>query len=411
MEEKSLKLMGADKTFFSKISTTISKILLPTKIGLNGMLISLKRTAMIKAYENYMSVTDDITVEAKENIAKKYEDAYTLYLEAIDKYIMDSVYKKVKSGTASEFEREALSEYYTVINLKKNNYLEYKYRKQKYLLELDYDNVQQTCKEKVIIQYENVFLNKAEGLYKGILKNFAVKLADSLSNRLQEKDDIFDKIFTAIEEYCTKILKLKIEKMPDKVSEDVKTLQEKVERFEVGKLDEKDLIEKNMILLAISRQLFTHSLPLVAAEQCYIKLLKDARKLILASKSEIKRENAYEMLISLIDDYNVKLLSTKVYWDDPQIREDYKKFWGTYKQIVELKKQDMDKFIKEREILFLKYDVKKLSSSKTNYEDIIKLHKDKLVKLGAMKTIKDSYKIIENLKYIKRSNHGTVSRI
>ena len=71
----------------------------------------------------------------------------------------------------------------------------------------------------------------------------------------------------------------------------------------------------------------------------------------------------------------------------------------------------MDKFIKEREILFLKYDVKKLSSSKTNYEDIIKLHKDKLVKLGAMKTIKDSYKIIENLKYIKRSNHGTVSRI
>jgi len=35
MKEKSLKVLEADKTFFSKISTTISKLLIPTKIGLN----------------------------------------------------------------------------------------------------------------------------------------------------------------------------------------------------------------------------------------------------------------------------------------------------------------------------------------------------------------------------------------
>ena len=59
--------------------------------------------------------------------------AYTLYLEAIDKYIMDSIYKKVKNGTATEFEKDALSNYYEVIHLKQTEYLEYKYKKQQYL--------------------------------------------------------------------------------------------------------------------------------------------------------------------------------------------------------------------------------------------------------------------------------------
>ena len=40
-------------------------------------------------------------------LQKKYEDSFILYLESIDKYIMDSIYKKVKNGTASEFENSS----------------------------------------------------------------------------------------------------------------------------------------------------------------------------------------------------------------------------------------------------------------------------------------------------------------
>ena len=40
MEERSLRVYE-QKTFFSKIGTTISKILIPTKIGFNGMMISV----------------------------------------------------------------------------------------------------------------------------------------------------------------------------------------------------------------------------------------------------------------------------------------------------------------------------------------------------------------------------------
>ena len=50
MEERSLRVYQ-QKTFFSKIGTTISKILIPTKIGFNGMMISVKRNNLLKSYE------------------------------------------------------------------------------------------------------------------------------------------------------------------------------------------------------------------------------------------------------------------------------------------------------------------------------------------------------------------------
>ena len=62
-----------------------------------------------------------------------------------------------------------------------------------------------------------------------------------------------------------------------------------------NKLAQNDVIEKNTILLGISRKLFTHSLPLVVAEQCYIKLLKDTRALIVDTRIPKKREKAYEL--------------------------------------------------------------------------------------------------------------------
>ena len=121
MEQRSLRVISTNKNFFSKLTNTISRLLIPTKLGINGIMISIKRSSLVKAFEAYKNETKD---EAKKEIlSKKYEDAYTLYLEAIDKYIMDSIYKKVKNGTATEFEKDALSNYYEVIHLKQTEYL------------------------------------------------------------------------------------------------------------------------------------------------------------------------------------------------------------------------------------------------------------------------------------------------
>ena len=97
MEERSLRITGTNTTFFNKLTKTISKMLIPTKIGINGMLISMKRNAVIKAYENYTKENEDFN---QEELEKKYDNAYTVYLEALDKYVMDSIYKKVKNNTA-----------------------------------------------------------------------------------------------------------------------------------------------------------------------------------------------------------------------------------------------------------------------------------------------------------------------
>ena len=59
MEEKSLRITGTDKTFFNRITKTLTKMLIPTKIGINGMLISIKRNAVLKAFEAYQNSNEN----------------------------------------------------------------------------------------------------------------------------------------------------------------------------------------------------------------------------------------------------------------------------------------------------------------------------------------------------------------
>ena len=218
-----------------------------------------------------------------------------------------------------------------------------------------------------------------DSIYKSILKNYSIKLADSTNVYDATKEWIYTKIFYTLEEYIQNILALKLKNKTEEKFEEIKEDYEKYEKYTVGKLDTKDNIEKNTILLGISRRLFTHSLPLVVAEQCYEKLLKDARSLVQDTKIATKREKAYNMLINLIEDYNIKLLSSKVYWENANKREEYKKFYEKYKTISNLKETDFEKYIKQKEILFLQKDIKSLSGEKIDYSKLEKYYKRKLV--------------------------------
>lgn len=398
MEERSLKITGADKTFFTKITNTLTRILIPTKIGINGMLISIKRNNILKAFENYTSDNENYN---KEELEKKYDNVYEAYLDSLDKYVMDSIYKKVKNGTASEFEKNAMSQYYEITSLKENEYMEYKYRKQKYLIQLDYEGIKDSSKEKLIERYQKFYISKMDSLYKSILKNYSIKVADNTNIYDSSKEWVYEKIFHTLQEYIEEILSLKITKNQDNSLKDIVSEYEKYESYMVGKLDTRDNIEKNMVLLGISRKLFTHSLPLIVAEQCYEKLLKDARMLVQDTKIAVKREKAYSMLINLIEDYNIKLLSTKVYWESAKEREAYKQFWNQYKEISKLKETDFIEYVKQKEILFIKNDMKKLGQEKTDYTKLLKYFKRKLVDYGAIREIKNSYRSEGNYTKIK----------
>lgn len=383
MEQRSLRVVETNKTFFSKITNTLSKIIVPTKLGINSIMISFKRNNLMKAYNAYLLAQKTNDAEKVELAAQKYEDSYSLYLEVIDKNIMDSVYKKVRNGIATEFEKEALSKYYLIVSLKNEHYLEYKYKKQEYLLKIDYETASNIKKEKLVNEYKTFYTSKMDSLYKGLLKNYSVELADNVnSNASNEKT--YNKIFQTLENYVTEILPVKIS-----IDKDNKKIVEEYEKYEqttVGKLDERDKIMQKLLLLGISRQFFTHSLPLVATEKCYISIIKNARELILKSKNEIKKDKAYNTLLTVIEEYNIKLLSTKVYWDKPNEREEYKTFWNKYKQIDSLENEEEK--AKEKQILFLKADLKKLYNNEKKYKAIIKEYKKRLLSLGAIKEIK-----------------------
>jgi len=406
MEEKSLRITGANTTFFNKITKTLTKMLVPTRIGINGMLISIKRNNLIKSYENYKKDNEKYN---KEELEKKYDEAYTVYLEALDKYVMDSIYKKVKNNTATEFEKDALSRYYEVTSLKEKEYMDYKYRKQKYLLELDKENVDLSTKEKIQEKYNKFYVDKMDTLYKGILKNYSIKLADTTNIYDSTKEWVYVKIFYTLEEYIKNILSLKIRIGNNEEFKEILNDYDKFETFTVGKLDTRDNIEKNMILLGISRKLFTHSIPLIVAEQCYEKLLKDARTLVQDTKIATKREKAYSMLINLIEDYHVRLLSTKVYWESMSERDYYKKFWDKYKEIKKLKETDFEEYIKQKEILFIKNDIRKIENDKMDYSKIITYYRRKLIDYGVIRELKDNYKSLGKYRGIIKKENKVVA--
>lgn len=402
MEQRSLRIASSEKTLFTKLTRTINKILIPTRLGLNSFFISIKRNSLLKSYEYYEKVNEQNMMVEK--VEKKYEDSYTQYLEALDKYIMDSIYKKVKANAASDFETNALSSYYEVIHLKQTEYIEYKYRKQKYLLELDYQNMKVEA-NKVLPRYENFYISKMDKIYKGILKHYSIQLADTLTYK--DKNIIYDKIFDLLDGYITEILPIKLRHDEEDTLKNILKNYSKIDQESIEKISLKDEIEKRMILLGISRQLFTHSLPLVVAEQCYIKLLKDLREIIYTTTIDDKREKAYNLLIDLIEDYNVRLLSTKVYWENAEDRENYKIFWKKFQELQNKREENLPEFEKQKQILFIREDIKCLKKAKTDYSKMIDFYKGKLAELGDMRTLKNSYKkLVPNSKNTNQANQG-----
>ena len=110
-------------------------------------------------------------------------------------------------------------------------------------------------------------------------------------------NDIYSKIFNTLENYIEDVLPIKL-KINNK--EEYKNIIEEYERYEsmlVGKLDERDRIKQKMVLLGISRELFTHSLPLIAAEKCYEKLISDVRKLIVKSSTKARKNTTFDVLV------------------------------------------------------------------------------------------------------------------
>ena len=148
-----------------------------------------------------------------------------------------------------------------------------------------------------------------------------------------------------------------------------------------------------MILLGLSRRLFTHSLPLGVAEQCYNKLLNDLRCLIVDTRVPKKKERAYNLLIEFIKEFNLKILSTKVYWDNADDRNNYRAFWKEYQEIEKI--EDEKERNNKIEVLFIKNELRETQKNDKKFSKIITFYKSKLVEFGVMKKLPSKCRSLE----------------
>lgn len=390
IEEKSLRVYDTHRTFFSKIGSTFNKILTPTRIGINNWIISIKRNSMIKNYKLAKVANED----KKDECDKIFEESYSLYLESLDELVINSIYKKVTIGTASNFEKEALSKYYNVIHLKEADEIEYKYKKQEYLLGLDINLVKNANKTRLYQEFLPVYLYEIEQVYKNLLKHFSMNLTEKMDPT--KREEVYDKIFDTLDDYVTNVVPLKNIKDEELIKE-----CSLFETYEVGKLDQVDVLDKRMILLGISRKLFVHSLPLVVAERCYKKLLKDTRNLIVDTKIVRKRDNAYQLLLRLADQYFDKLLAVKIYWDNNDEKKEYNVLEEKRKSLEKIREEkDLHEYDNQKQVLYIRTDMHKLETYGNKYYRILQFYRTKLVELGDMKSLKNGYQNAKCNKYI-----------
>ena len=271
-KSKTLKIITTNTNFIGRVATTIRNILVPTKIGMNSFLISMKRRAYIKADKILEKVKEVPSKSQREEAERKYNIAYEEYLEAIDKYIMDSIYAKVRTDRATKIEKKALADYYKINTNKSEQYEEYKNKKQLFLLSLDY-KVLKASGKKIDEKYEELYALKETKIYRNLLKNYSVRLADNRLISNEKKNGIYMEIFRSLAEYVKEILPLEMKH--SKINKYSK-IQSEIDRYNsyLGKLDEKDNLERTIILLNLSRTLFTHSLPMPVIEECFRKIIK-----------------------------------------------------------------------------------------------------------------------------------------
>ena len=399
MTENNL-VVSENNNLFEKAIKNLQKVRFLSNKSFVNLVVKVRRRKLALIYEKYINLSVITDSSKKESIDNKYNKIYESYLQTLNKYIVDNVYPRVIEGKASYDENKLIEEYLKINVLKESNHVEYKYKRQRFLLNLDLCSVIKLEDLYIIEMFKRMYVEKMDIVYRAIIKNCAIKLVEDSKN-----EKIYKNIFNELEEYLTQILKFKIELDYEKKNDYKIMLQtskslEKY-KFETENTDKLKFIEKNMMILNISRNLFEYSLPIIAAEQCYIKLIKDVRKYIVETDSFNKRNEAYDLLITLIESYNIQLLSKKVYWNDCRMREEYDKFWKQYQRIAKLKNIEYEEYKRQKESLFIYYDLKILNRIETDkFNGIKQFYRIKLKELKGLRKIRNKWITLSG-KYIK----------
>lgn len=350
--------------------------------ALYNFVINSKRNALLKANANYENITN-IPNEAKRNsVTEKYEKAYDNYLNTLEKYITDTVYNRVQKRVSTIKENKLMSQYYDINSLKGLEYCEYKYRRQMMLLAMDFENVLATKSGYYIEKYTKFYTNVLDGLYRGTMRHYAVRL----TNQAEDKSGTFEKIYNLIEDYIKYVLPyLPQTEERTKILDGYKKYIETIDMYAKKEINS---IKRELYLLELGMDIFSYSLPILAAEECYLDLIQRGRLAVPNTYITADKFEMYQLLLDTFENYNYNILARKTVWDNDADKLRFEEFWDKFSEYKKLERVNLEEYKRLREILFVKEDIKYLKSSGQDWKELRSYYRDRMKQLGGLRKFK-----------------------
>ena len=386
-EQVQLKLVKrTEEGFLSKALSNIGKAMYSSGSSLYTLLISTKRSSILKHYDNYKSAMEIVDENKRNAVITKYEKVFESYISTLEKYVTETIYTKMQKKISNLEEDKIMASYYEINALKGLDHVEYKNRLRILLLNMEWANISATKTGKYLEKYKSFYLYNMEELYKASMRHSAILLSN-----LKEGQDKFDRIYYLIEEYVKTILPI----MPEtKENTEIMDAYKKhiISLDTFAKKDYNDLRRK-LVLLGFGRTLFVYSLPTVAVEHCYVEIIKSARICLSNYFLEADKYEAYQVLLDAIEEYNDNALSKKTYWNTLAEEEEYKVFNEKWTELKKLARIDYDDFKNQREILFVKNDLKYIKKEKIVLEEVRNYYRERLIQLHALRNLSNKYQV------------------
>lgn len=388
MAELQLKVArNTDDGIFGKALSNLNRVLYSSGGGFYNIIINAKRSSAVKAFSTYQNISSIADENKRNQVTNKYEKVYENYINALEKYLLEIVYNRVQKKVASLSENKLLSVYYEINALKGNEYVEYKNRRQILLLDMDWATVLSSKNEAFTKKYKEFYIYNMEQLYKANMRHYAVLLTGA---KVGENDDKYNKIYALIEDYIKNVLPY-VDDITDKdkIIEAYKNLVASIDVYSKKKSDE---IKRNKVLLEISRELFAYSLPMIAAEQCFMDLIEKSRIAIENSFIDAEQFEVYQLLLDLLESYHENILDKKVYWDTQTEREEFQKLRDEFAECKKLERIDFEEYKRRREIILVCSELKNMKKANKKYEKLKAYYVDRMKQLHGLRELKNHTK-------------------
>ena len=383
MADVQLKLVKrTDSGVFGKAINNLNRMLYSPSGSFFNLTINAKRNNVVKNFlqsENFEKIGND---KKRNQVMTKYERTYEAYLTMLENYIKETIYNKSKKKVSSIKENKILSNYYELNNLKGVDLVEYKYKRQTLLLGMDWDIILTTKGNSFVEKYKKFYVSVVEKLYKSLMRHYAINLTDAT----KDKSQTFKHIYDLIEDYIKDILPFQEDtETKNRILEVYKNQIMTVDTYNKKSYSE---IKKSLLLLELSKFIFSYSLPMIAVDQCYQSLIIDARTAIMNTYLDADKFEIYQLLIDLFESYNVNVLSKKIYWDTDAEKSEYMKFWNTYEEFKKLERIDYAEYIRLREVHFIMDDLKKIKNDK-KYDEVRNYYRIRMIQQKGFRRLKN----------------------